>query len=69
MQRELFMVQKVKCDGCATNIREGLLALPNIDSVEVEVSTGQVAVQGPQLSRENLVEKLAALGYPEVQSP
>ncbi len=65
MQRELFMVQKVKCDGCATNIRDGLLKLPSIDSVEVEVSTGQVTVKGTQLSREELAGKLAALGYPE----
>ena len=65
MQRELFTVQKVKCDGCATNIREGLLNLPGIDSVDVEISTGQVAVQGTQLSREELAGKLAALGYPE----
>ena len=65
MQRELFMVQKVKCDGCATNIREGLLSLPGIDSVEVEVSTGQVTIQGTQLSHEELAGKLTALGYPE----
>lgn len=65
MQRELFMVQKVKCDGCATNIREGLLNLPGIDSVEVKVSTGQVTIQGTQLSREELAGKLDALGYPE----
>ncbi len=65
MQRELFMVQKVTCDGCATNIREGLLSLSGIDSVEVEVSTGQVTVQGTQLSREELAGKLATLGYPE----
>ena len=65
MPRELFMVQKVKCDGCATNIREGLLKLLGIDSVEVEVSTGQVTVNGAQLSREELAGKLAALGYPE----
>ena len=65
MQRELFMVQKVKCDGCATNIRDGLLKLPNIDSVEVEVSTGQVTVQGSEVSREQLSKTLTALGYPE----
>ncbi len=65
MQRELFTVQKVKCDGCATNIREGLLTLPNVDRVEVGVSTGQVTVQGFDLSRADLVKKLAALGYPE----
>ena len=66
MQRELFMVQKVKCDGCAANIREGLFNYPGIDNVAVEVSTGQVTIQGTQLSREELVGKLAALGYPEV---
>ena len=65
MMQELFLVQKVKCDGCSSNIREGLLSLPGIDSVEVEVSTGQVTVQGTELSREQLAAKLNALGYPE----
>jgi copper chaperone CopZ len=64
MQKESFEVQKVKCDGCATTIRDGLLKLPGIDTVEVEVSTGHVTVQGNQLSRDELADKLTALGYP-----
>ena len=64
MPKELFSVQKVKCDGCVTTIRDGLLNLCGVETVEVEVATGQVTVQGDQLSRDELAAKLTALGYP-----
>ncbi len=65
MTQESFTVQKVKCDGCADTIREGLLKLPGIESVEVDVPTGSVTVHGSELSREKLAAKLTTLGYPQ----
>jgi len=59
-----FSVTNVKCDGCATAIREGLEKLPGVSRVLVTVSSGEVEVQGGALVREQLVAKLAELGYP-----
>jgi len=66
--QETFSVQNVKCGGCASNIRNGLGALPGVASVEVEVASGTVVVQGDNLSRPALAQKLAELGYPEASA-
>jgi len=67
MQEMNFKVANVKCGGCATTIRDGLMSLPGVVEVAVEVSGGEVAVRGESLAHEVLVAKLIALGYP-VQS-
>ena len=64
MPLESFTVQNVKCDGCASNIEDGLLKHPGVVKVEVDIATGKVTVEGQKLSREQLSEKLTALGYP-----
>lgn len=63
--QEKFTVQNVKCGGCASNIRNGLLSLSGVKSVDVEIANGAVTVQGDNLSRAALAQKLAELGYPE----
>ena len=39
MPLESFTVQNVKCDGCASNIEDGLLKHPGVIKVEVEIET------------------------------
>lgn len=63
--QEKFTVRNVKCGGCASNIRNGLLALSGVKSVDVEIASGAVTVQGDNLSRAALAQKLTELGYPE----
>lgn len=63
--QEKFSVQNVKCGGCASNIRNGLGALSGVSNVDVEIAGGTVTVQGDNLSRTTLAQKLAELGYPE----
>lgn len=64
MANETFTVQNVKCGGCASAIKDGIGAMPGIDSVEVEVDGGMVTVTGTNLDRSTLSAKLAELGYP-----
>lgn len=64
----VIAVENIKCGGCANSIRKGLLDDPHVDEVEVDIETGQVAIQGDEGSRENIAAKLAHLGYPEVGS-
>ena len=64
-QQERFTVTNVKCDGCATSIRDGLLKESGIREVDVDVPTSTVTVTGTGLSREHLAGRLTALGYPE----
>ena len=67
MQTEEFSVRNVKCQGCVKAIREGLGAMPGVESVDVQIDGGEVTVYGDDLSRPALVAKLAELGYPAVE--
>ena len=59
--------QNIKCGGCAANIQKGLTALDGIDTVEVNVATGGVHIEGNTLDQTRITAKLAELGYPVVQ--
>ncbi len=61
-------VENIKCGGCASSIRKGLLENPLVEAVEVDVGSGQVHVQAEGSARAEIVQKLARLGYPEVGS-
>ncbi len=61
---ETFIVKNIKCEGCVSAIREGLMSLPGVTSVEVDREKGEVRVEG-NVPRQVIAEKLRALGYPE----
>lgn len=60
-----FQVQNVKCQGCASAIREGLGQHSQVREVQVDVPTGRVVVETAGDIREELSGMLKALGYPE----
>jgi len=59
-------VAKVKCNGCVANIKTGLAEVNGIESVEVDLVSGVVSINGDDLDRHGIVSKLAELGYPEI---
>ncbi len=65
MPQEIFFAQNIKCGGCVTRVREGLLAITGIDTVTVDIPTGCVTVTGSTATRPVIHAKLAELGYPE----
>ncbi len=68
MQEMILAVSNIKCGGCAENIKNGLEGMQGVTQVSVDVGSGEVKVQGDMLDRELLVPKLAALGFPVVNS-
>ncbi len=60
-----FQVQNVKCQGCATAIRDGLTQHPQVRAVQVDVATGRVVAEVSGEIREVLSKRLKELGYPE----
>ncbi len=58
-------VAKVKCNGCVANIKTGLADMGGLESVEVDLASGVVSINGESLDRQLIVNKLAELGYPE----
>ncbi|MCG6887378.1 MAG: heavy-metal-associated domain-containing protein [Proteobacteria bacterium] len=57
-------VQNVKCGGCASSIQDGLRPLPGIDTVQVDVETGTVRIEGDTLNQAGINSRLSELGYP-----
>lgn len=66
MKKEVFSIENMKCNGCATTIRRSLMKLDGVEDVMIYVEEGQVEVAGMQLpNRASLADALVALGYPE----
>ena len=57
--------ENIKCGGCATNIKNGLNQLSEVESVDVNVETGEVIITTSKDIEQSLIEqKLNELGYP-----
>ena len=64
-----FLVENLKCSGCAQSISEALKKLKGVDSVEVYVETDEIMVKGnAEMVREIIAKELMRLGYPEVNT-
>ncbi|MFM6976583.1 MAG: heavy-metal-associated domain-containing protein [Sphingobacteriaceae bacterium] len=65
METYQIIVENIKCGGCMNSIKTALLKLNGVSEVAIDKEQDQVSVTGPALNRDELLEKLAALGYPE----
>ena len=51
--------------GCVNNIRENLLQMEGVVSVDADSKTQKVSVSGIAIDMDAIAVKLAQLGYPE----
>ena len=58
-------VENIKCAGCANTIKTRLVELDSVSSVEVEIETGIVTIDGEEALRDDVSAELLRLGYPE----
>ena len=59
-------IENLKCGGCAATIKKGLLAIDNVNEVEVDVENSIVSVISEKNTLEEIKQKLSKLGYPDV---
>lgn len=59
-----FEVENIKCGGCMNSIKTALLKLDGVTSVTIDKEIDTVTVTGA-MNREDVVNKLNDLGYPE----
>ncbi len=59
------IVDNIKCEGCINTIKNSLFKLKGVTSVQVFKELNKVCITGVALDREEMLSKLAALGYPE----
>ena len=66
MMTTAIQIENLKCGGCATTIKKGLLSLNAVKEVTVDVENLIVSIISENDDLETIKEKLAKLGYPEV---
>lgn len=60
-----IFVENIKCGGCINSIKTALQKIKGVTAVEIFKEAGKVCVSGVAVEREEMVAKLASLGYPE----
>lgn len=66
-------VENIKCGGCANGIQQKLLTIDGVENVRVEVEAGLVSYTpvssaNAEETMNQVKQKLASMGYPEVGS-
>jgi copper chaperone len=59
-----IQVENIKCNGCATSIKNNLLKIAHVDSVVVNVEDEIIQYEG-KANRDEIINRLAEMGYPE----
>jgi copper chaperone len=62
-ERVEFVVPDISCEHCRRTVTEALIALPRVESVQVDLKTKQVAVEGEGLDGAALRAALIDAGY------
>lgn len=65
--KEIFLVDNVKCNGCANTIKNNLSTVENVQAVDVDVEANKVEVSfiNQADDRAKLLSILERAGYPE----
>lgn len=59
-------VENIKCNGCATSIKNGLLKIEGVHDVNINIENGTVSLETEtNVDKEKIVAKLHSMGYPE----
>lgn len=59
-----IQVENIKCNGCATSIKNSLLKIDQVEAIEVNVDDEIVSYTG-KAEKALIINKLADMGYPE----
>ncbi len=62
-----IQILNLKCNGCASTIKKGLLSIESVNEVEVTLENSEVKInQVTDVVFTSVKEKLSKMGYPEV---
>lgn len=66
----VVLIENLKCGGCASTIKKGLLSIGGIQTVVVNVETSEVEINASDKAVvESALRKLSNMGYPQVGDP
>jgi copper chaperone len=60
--------ENIKCEGCASTIRDALGRIGGVHTIAVEIATGRVTVEADEGLRGTITAALKDSGYPERRS-
>ena len=66
MEHINIQASKIKCGGCVSNIEKGLRDFAGIAEINIDIESNTVTVQGEELDKTAIENKLAELGYPAI---
>ncbi len=59
----LFTVENMKCGGCSANVEKALAEIDTVQSVEINLETKTVSVEG-EFDATEIAAVISAAGYP-----
>ena len=63
-------VENLKCGGCASTIKKGLISIDGIETVDIVIESSEVTIQSDdEAVIESAIKKLSSMGYPQVGDP
>lgn len=65
MKTEIIYVENIKCGGCMNTIKNKISALAGVSDIKIDKELDQITVSGDGMNREEIVDELSFLGYPE----
>ena len=65
MKAEIIYVENIKCRGCMSSIKDTLQKIEGVEQVQISKEDDKVEVSGINVDRNEVIEKLIKLGYPE----
>lgn len=71
MKTETILIENLKCKGCASTVKNAISSLLGVYDVFVDNDHYSVTVKyySHIISHEEIAQKLASIGYPEVGDP
>jgi len=65
--KTIIEIENLKCNGCASTIKKGLLKIDKVTNVEVDLNNSTVTITFNDNNNPGIKfrKKLSALGYPE----
>lgn len=66
MEQLEIQSSKIKCGGCVANIEKALTTFAGVNEVNVNLESNVVSIQGTNLDKKLIEDKLAEIGYPAI---
>lgn len=65
MNIETIYVENIKCGGCMNTIKSKILSLTGVSDIKIDKELDQITVLVEGRQREEIIDELIFLGYPE----